>query len=97
VQAAPQTREGGAYAQECYSEASAALEEEGLLMRGAAIADATVIEAPSSTKNSGGVRDPEMHSTKKGGQWHFAVKAHIGVDASCGLVRTLQRDCGQRP
>ena len=51
--------------------------------------DATLIAAPSSTKNSSGERDPEMHQTKKGNQWHFGMKAHIGVDADLGLVHTV--------
>lgn len=51
--------------------------------------DATIIEAPSSTKNSCGERDPEMHQAKKGQQWHFGMKAHIGVDADSGLVHTV--------
>jgi transposase, IS5 family len=51
--------------------------------------DATIIEAPSSTKNAGGERDPEMHQTKKGNQWYFGMKAHIGVDVDSGLVHTV--------
>ena len=51
--------------------------------------DATLIAAPSSTKNSSGERDPEMYQTKKGNQWHFGMKAHIGVDADSGLVHTV--------
>ena len=51
--------------------------------------DATLIAAPSSTKNSSGQRDPEMHQTRKGNQWHFGMKAHIGVDADSGLVHTV--------
>ncbi len=50
---------------------------------------ATLIAAPSSTKNSSGERDPEMHQTKKGNQWHFGMKAHIGVDADSGLMHTV--------
>jgi IS5 family transposase len=50
---------------------------------------ASIILAPSSTKNSEGERDPEMHQTKKGNQWHFGMKAHIGVDADSGLVHTV--------
>jgi IS5 family transposase len=59
-----------------------------LLRSGTAI-DATLISAPSSTKNDGGARDPEMHQTKKGNQDHFGMKAHIGVDAESGLAHTL--------
>ena len=51
--------------------------------------DATIIEAPSSTKNRSKERDPEMHSTKKGNQWHFGMKAHIGVDSETGIVHSL--------
>ena len=51
--------------------------------------DATLIAAPSSTKNQDGECDPEMHQTKKGNQWHFGMKAHIGVDADSGLVHTV--------
>ena len=52
--------------------------------------DATIIEAPSSTKNRAGARDPEMHQTKKGNQWHFGMKVHIGVDADTGLVHSMR-------
>lgn len=51
--------------------------------------DATIIAAPSSTKNAKGERDPDMHQAKKGNQWHFGMKAHIGVDAESGLVHTV--------
>ena len=51
--------------------------------------DATLIAAPSSTKNEQHARDPQMHSTKKGNQWHFGLKAHIGVDDESGLVHTV--------
>ena len=51
--------------------------------------DATIIEAPSSTKNRRRERDPEMHQTKKGNSWHFGMKLHIGVDAETGLVHSL--------
>ena len=53
------------------------------------LVDATIIAAPSSTKNQAGARDPEMHQTKKGNQWSFGMKAHIGVDAESGLVHTV--------
>ena len=61
----------------------------GLLLREGTVVDATLIAAPSSTKNSRGERDPEMHQTKKGNQWHFGMKAHAGVDADSGLVHTV--------
>src|ERR1019366_6522347 len=53
------------------------------------IVDATIIHAPSSTKNSSGERDPEMHQTKKGNQWYFGLKAHIGVDSKEGVVHSV--------
>src|ERR1700750_2076714 len=64
------------------------LEARGALLRGGTIVDATLIAASPSTKNEAGKRDPQMHSSKKGNQWHFGMKAHIGVDASSGLVHT---------
>jgi transposase, IS5 family len=72
-----------------FDEINAHLAEQGLLMRAGTIVDATIIAAPSSTKNQGNTRDPEMHQTKKGNQWHFGMKAHIGVDAESGLVHTV--------
>ena len=65
------------------------LAEKGLLLREGTVVDATIIAAPSSTKNQSEGRDPEMHQTKKGNEWHFGMKAHIGVDAQSGLVHTL--------
>jgi IS5 family transposase len=65
------------------------LASQGLMLREGTIVDATIIAAPSSTKNQKGERDPEMHQTKKGNQWHFGMKAHIGVDADSGLVHTV--------
>ena len=62
----------------------------GLRLSKGTIVDATIIEAPSSTKNATGTRDPEMHQTKKGNNWHFGMKAHIGVDAETGLVHSLE-------
>ena len=70
--------------QALFGEINAHLGERGLLMRAGTIVDATIIAAPSSTKNAKGERDPEMHQTKKGNQWHFGLKAHIGVDAESG-------------
>jgi transposase, IS5 family len=64
------------------------LETRGVLLRGGTIVDATLIAASPSTKNAAGQRDPEMRSSKKGNQWHFGMKAHIGVDAKSGLVHT---------
>lgn len=68
---------------------NAHLAGKGLLLRQGTIVDATIIAAPSSTKNRKGERDPEMHQTKKGNQWHFGMKAHIGVDADHGMVHSL--------
>ncbi|WHZ11511.1 MAG: Mobile element protein [Burkholderiaceae bacterium] len=68
---------------------NATLTAKGLLLKNGTAIDATLIAAPSSTKNDSGERDPEMHQTKKGNQWHFGMKAHIGVDADSGLVHTV--------
>ena len=68
---------------------NATLAAKGLLLKSGTVVDATLIAAPSSTKNSSGERDPEMHQTKKGNQWHFGMKAHIGVDADSGLVHSV--------
>ena len=64
-------------------------EAEGWIMRGGSIVDATIIAAPSSTKNATGTRDPQMHQTKKGNQWYFGMKAHIGTDAGTGYVHSV--------
>jgi IS5 family transposase len=68
---------------------NAHLGKQGLLLRQGTIVDATIIHAPSSTKNKDGKRDPEMHQTKKGNQYFFGMKAHIGVDVESGLVHTV--------
>jgi len=60
----------------------------GLKLCGGTIVDATIIAAPSSTKNSDKARDPEMHQTCKAGQWYFGMKAHIGMDSATGLIHT---------
>jgi len=70
------------------------LAERGLLLREGTIVDATLIAAQPSTKNKAGKRDPEMHQSKKGKQWHFGMKAHIGVDADSGLVHTVTGTVG---
>jgi len=72
-----------------FAQINAHLRERGLLMREGTMIDATLIAAPSSTKNAKGERDPDMHQTKKGNQWHFGMKAHIGADADSGLVHSL--------
>jgi IS5 family transposase len=68
---------------------NAKLAAHGMLLKTGTVVDATLIAAPSSTKNKTGARDPEMHQAKKGNQWHFGMKAHIGVDAESGLVHTV--------
>lgn len=65
------------------------LQAKGLLLRTGTAVDATLIAAPSSTKNADGERDPEMKQTRKGNNWYFGMKAHIGVDAASGLVHTV--------
>lgn len=65
------------------------LTEKGLMLKEGTVVDATIIAAPSSTKNQDRNRDPEMHQTKKGNNWHFGMKAHIGVDAESGLTHTV--------
>jgi len=72
------------------AEVNALLSERQLLLRAGTLVDATIIAAPSSTKNQAGARDPDMHQTKKGNQWYFGMKAHIGVDAESGLVHTVE-------
>ena len=71
------------------STVNATLSAKGLLLKQGTVVDATLIAAPSSTKNQDGERDPEMHQTKKGNQWHFGMKAHAGVDADSGLVHSV--------
>ena len=65
------------------------LASKGLRIATGTIVDATIISAPSSTKNSKGERDPEMHQTRKGNQWYFGAKAHIGVDSKEGIVHSV--------
>ena len=76
-------------APEILARVNAYLTRKGLMLKRGSIVDATIIAAPSSTKNADGERDPEMHQTKKGNQWHFGMKAHIGVDVDSGLVHTV--------
>ena len=66
------------------------LVRKGLMLKQGTIVDATIIAAPSSTKNDSGTRDPEMHQTRKGKQWYFGMKAHVGSDAETGLVHTVE-------
>ena len=69
---------------------NAHLARRGLRLREGTIVDASIIEAPSSTKNRRHARDPEMHQTKKGNEWRFGMKLHIGVDADSGLVHSMR-------
>jgi len=66
------------------------LKANGMAMKQGTIIDATLIAAPSSTKNEKGERDPEMHQTKKGNQWYFGMKVHIGVDKDTGLIHSVE-------
>ena len=74
---------------ELFEEINAHLAAQGLQLREGTIMDATLIAAPTSTKNKAKQRDPEMHQTKKGNEWHFGMKAHIGVDAETGMVHRI--------
>ena len=73
-----------------FEEINAHLASLGHRLSKGTIVDASLIAAPSSTKNRKGERDPEMHQTKKGNQWHFGMKAHIGVDAQSGLTHSVE-------
>jgi transposase, IS5 family len=75
--------------QKLFTEINKHLDEQGLVLREGSIVDASIIEAPTSTKNKDGKRDPEMHQTKKGNEWHFGMKMHIGTDAETGLTHSL--------
>ena len=65
------------------------LTERGILLKGGSMVDATIIHAPSSTKNADKARDPDMHQTKKGNQWYFGMKVHVGADVNSGMVHTV--------
>jgi transposase, IS5 family len=69
-----------------FARVNALLAERGLRVSGGTMVDATIVNAPSSTKNKDQSRDPEMHQTKKGNQWHFGMKLHIGADTQSGLI-----------
>jgi IS5 family transposase len=77
-------------AEKLFKQVNAHLQRKGLSLRSGTIVDATIINAPSSTKNADGERDPEMHQAKKGNQWFFGMKAHIGVDDASGLVHHVE-------
>lgn len=74
---------------EILNEVNRHLEKKGLLLREGTIVDATIISAPTSTKNKASQRDPEMHQTKKGNEWHFGMKMHIGVDETFGVIHSM--------
>ncbi|MCE9662956.1 IS5 family transposase [Halomonas sp. M5N1S17] len=78
-----------ALAQRMLKEINASLAEQGLFMREGTIVDATIVAAAPSTKNKAKQRDPEMKQTKKGNQWYFGLKSHIGVDAVTGLTHSV--------
>ncbi|MES8338525.1 IS5 family transposase, partial [Cutibacterium acnes] len=77
-------------AEKLFKQVNAHLQRKGLSLRSGTIVDATIINAPSSTKNQSGERDPAMRQTKKGNQWFFGMKAHIGVDDASGLVHHVE-------
>ena len=76
-------------AEDMFAAVNKHLARKGLLLKKGRIVDATIVAAPSLTKNASGERDPEMHQAKKGNQYYFGMKAHIGVDADSGLVHTV--------
>jgi IS5 family transposase len=73
-----------------FAEVNAHLAGKGITLRSGTLVDATIIDAPASTKNEAQARDPEMSSTRKGNDWYFGMKAHVGVDAHSGVVHSLQ-------
>lgn len=76
--------------EQLFAEINAHLAQRGFIMGKGTIVDASIIHAPSSTKNADNKRDPEMHQTRKGKQWYFGMKVHIGVDDGFALVHTVQ-------
>ena len=76
--------------EQIFETVKAHLKAKGMAMKQGTIIDATLIAAPSSTKNKKGERDPEMHQTKKGNQWYFGMKVHIGVDKDTGLIHSVE-------
>lgn len=79
-----------------FDQVQSVLEEEGKQVKGGSIVDATIIEAPNSTKNASGQRDPEMHAVKKGSKFYFGMRIHIGVDPLHGFVHTLTGTAANR-
>ena len=78
-----------ALTEKLFTEVNRHLADKGITLRSGTLVDATIIDAPSSTKNKAKARDPEMSSTKKGNDWYFGMKAHIGVDAESGVTHSL--------
>jgi len=76
--------------EQLFAEVNRYLADQGITLRSGTLVDATIIDAPSSTKNKAGARDPETSSTKKGNAWYFGMKAHVGVDADSGTVHSLE-------
>lgn len=81
--------EAHALGPQIFAAVNAHLAERGFKVTRGTIVDATIISAPSSTKNRDGQRDPEMHQTRKGNEWHFGMKAHIGVDSATKIIHSL--------
>ncbi len=79
---------GGADRAVLFEEINAHLAARGCRLRAGTIVNASIVDAPSSTKNRAGGRDPEMRQTRKGGQWRFGMRAHIGVDEASGLTHS---------
>jgi IS5 family transposase len=82
--------ESNGIARRLFNDLGEELVKSGKMVRGGTIVDATIFDAPSSTKNEKKDRDPEMHQTRKGNQWYFGMKGHIGMDAESGLVHTVE-------
>jgi IS5 family transposase len=82
-------------AESLFAEVVSLLAEQGLIVREGTIVDATLIAAAPSTKNQDRKRDPQMSSSKKGNQWHFGMKAHIGVDTAHGLIHSVEATTGK--
>jgi IS5 family transposase len=83
--------------EQLFVEVNSHLADQGITLRSGTLVDATIIDAPSSTKNETRTRDPEMSSTKKGNQWYFGMKAHVGVDAYSGIVHSLETTTAKVP
>lgn len=81
--------ESYALTEKMFAQINADLQERGLLVSKGTMVDATIIHAPSSTKNQSGKRDPEMHQTRKGNQWYFGMKIHAGADVDSGAAHSI--------